>query len=161
MKYLILIIFTICLNTKVSANELAFFQLIEAYTKKQNKPTLVYFDLQWCKSSMETIEYKKAMLKEFEECYAILICTSDLSRNLFTDINVDSFVDVGDFFPLRLSSFKERRRLAKIVSKNYHIKTEQYYFAPSAFNVFKNNEFYFFNYYLQGNYSNYTCKSFL
>lgn len=159
MKYIILIAFALGINLKLYANEKAFFQLIDTYVKSQKKPTLVYFDLQWCKASVESIEDKKALLKEFENCYSILIFTSDLSRNLFTDFNVDSFVDVGAYFPLRLSSFKERRKLAKIVSKYYQVKTKQYYFAPSAFNIFRNDEFYFFNYYLQGNYRNYTCKN--
>jgi hypothetical protein len=159
MKYITVILtFLLLIQFSVFGNESKFLSIIQKYAQAQSKPTLVYFDLQWCQGSMETVDDKKAILKEFEGCYAILICTSDISKNLFSDIQVDSFVDIRMFFPYQLSSFKERRRLARLVKKHYDTKTLQYYFVPSAFNIFENGNFYFFNYYLPREYKKYTCK---
>lgn len=158
MRNVILSLMFIILSIKTHANETEFFHLIEKYVANSNKPVLVFYDLQWCPGSTKYVKEKEGMLKQFESCYNILFVTTNPERNAYGNVRIDSIIDLRLFFPYQLSSPKERKTLARLYSKHYHVKTKQYFHAPSAYNLLdKNKSFFFFNYYLPNNYEIKNC----
>lgn len=129
------ILWLIASNTFAQRNLPVTFQ---EYAKRHSeKPTLVYFDLQWCGGAMSSKDSIIVLFDKLDDCYNVVLLTSSFEDSHYRSLKIDTVMNVNDFFKKGLVK-SEIKKLSKEFQRLYNRDDLPFQlFGPGSFHFLK------------------------